>query len=203
MVIAATIFDAFGTLLKIREGSHPYRKILRLGIDQGRRPCASDAADILSNPLDLREAADFFKIRVGSALMCGLEAELQDELECIEPYPDGVAATSELRTAGIKVFVCSNLAKPYASAIERLYPQLDGYVYSFAVGAVKPSFEMYNNVVLVASTAPNEIWMIGDSRRCDCDGPNEFGMHGYFLDRTGKEGYQSLAAFAKDVLRGR
>lgn len=200
MIISATIFDAFGTLLRIREGSHPYRKLLKLGVQQGRRPLPSDAAAILSNPLDLKEAADYFGIHVASSFMNRLEGELQDDLDHIEAYPDGIAATAALQAARVKVIVCSNLAKPYASAIERLYPQLDGYVYSFAVGAIKPSFEIYDRAARLASFPLSQICMIGDSKRCDCDGPADLGMRGYFLDRAGDGDYQSLSVFATDIL---
>ena len=200
MIVPAAIFDAFGTLLEIHKGSHPYRKILRLGVDQGRRPLPSDAAAILSNPFGLREAADYFEIHVPSALMSRLEAELQDDLDHIQPYPDGIAATAALQAARVKVIVCSNLAKPYASAIERLYPQLDGYVYSFAIGAIKPSFEIYDRATRAASFPPCQICMIGDSKPCDRDGPTDFGMHGYLLNRAGGGDDQSLCDFAADVL---
>lgn len=53
MPIPAVIFDAFGTLIKISKGSSPYRKILKIGIDQNRRPEPHDAECILSLPMDL------------------------------------------------------------------------------------------------------------------------------------------------------
>lgn len=203
MPVAAVIFDAFGTLLKIDKGSNPYRKIIKLGIEQGRRPKPSDVIDLLSNPISVRQAADFYGIRVSSSAMIQLESDLQRDLASIQAYLDGIAAVQVLRAAGLKVIVCSNLAQPYASPIERLYPELDGYVYSFSVGAIKPSFEIYNKAVQLAESAPSEIWMIGDSERCDCVGPTDFGMHGHFLDRTGATGYRSLEEFALEVLRAR
>lgn len=201
MAITAAIFDAFGTLLKIREGTHPYRKILRLGIEQGRRPEANDAEILMSRPLDLREAADYFRIRVGSAFMGRLEADLHDELASIEAYPDGLATVAGLQAAGIKVAVCSNLAKPYASAIERLYPTLDGYSFSFAVGVIKPSSKIYSHATHSVQALPHETWMIGDSKLCDCDGPARVGIRGFFLDRKGSGGYTTLYTFANEILR--
>lgn len=60
MPVSAAIFDAFGTLIQINEGSHPFRKILKLGIEQGRRPQSTDAEQLLTLPMDLRQAADFW-----------------------------------------------------------------------------------------------------------------------------------------------
>lgn len=203
MRVSAAIFDAFGTLVRIGEGHHPYRKMLKLGIAQGRRPQPSDAEHLLSMPMDLRQAADFFGIRVSPGLMQQWESELAEELAEIQAYPDGLGAVEALQVADVKVVVCSNLAKPYATAIERLYPGLDGYSYSFAVGAIKPSFEIYRHATQLVSVAPAEAWMIGDSRRCDCEGPSAFGMHGYWLDRQGSSGHSSLLQFADALLRSR
>lgn len=203
MPITTAIFDAFGTLLQITEGTRPYRKIFQLGIEQGRRPEATDAEVLMSAPMDLREAADFFGIRVEPAVMDQLEAELHDELASIEAYPDGLAAVTALQAAGIKVVVCSNLAKPYASAIKRLYPTLDGYAYSFAIGAIKPSKKIYNRATQLVRALPHEVWMVGDSKRCDCDGPTAFGIRGFYLTRQGDGGYRTLHTFADELLRSR
>ncbi|MCF5029627.1 HAD family hydrolase [Pseudomonas syringae] len=203
MPITTAIFDAFGTLLQITAGTRPYRKILQLGIEQGRRPGANDAEVLMSAPMDLREAADFFGIRVEPILMDQLEAGLHDELARIEAYPDGLAAVAALQAAGIKVVVCSNLAKPYAAAIKRLYPTLDGYAYSFAIGAIKPSKEIYKRATQLVRASPHEAWMVGDSKRCDCDGPTAFGIRGFYLDRQGSGGYRTLRTFADELLRSR
>ena len=200
MTLLAAIFDAFGTLVKIGEGTHPYRKILKLGIEQGRRPQSTDAECLLTQPLDLREAADFFGIQVDRQVMAEIECGLAAELAEIQAFPDGLSAVQMLQDAGVKVVVCSNLAKPYAAAIERLYPGLDGYSYSFDVGAVKPSLEIYRHAVQLVSVLPADAWMIGDSKRCDCEGPTAFGMHGFWLDRQGGSRYTSLHQFAEDIL---
>jgi len=200
MCVSVAIFDAFGTLLKIGQGSHPYRKIIRLGIDQGRRPGSRDSEDLLTLPLGLREAAEHFGIRVEPAMMIQLESDLERELATIEAYRDGVSAIKTLQSAGLKVVVCSNLAKPYASAVERLYPGLNGYTYSFAVGAVKPSVEIYHHALNSVSATPNEACMIGDSQIFDCDTPAIFGIQGFYLDRKGGAGYATLDLFADAIL---
>jgi FMN phosphatase YigB (HAD superfamily) len=203
MPVLAAIFDAFGTLVKISEGSHPYRKILKLGIEQGRRPKPTDAEHLLTMPMDLRQAADFFGIQVDPGVMARLESDLRNELADIRAYPDGLFAVEALQAAGVKVVVCSNLAKPYAAAIEHLYPGLDGYSYSFAVRAIKPSFDIYHHATQLVSVSPSDAWMIGDSKRCDCEGPTAFGMRGFWLDRQGGGPYTSLHQFAETILRTR
>lgn len=103
MSVLAAIFDAFGTLVKISEGSHPYRKILKLGIEQGRRPQPTDAEALLSLPLDLRQAANLFGIQVDPDVMAQWELDLCSELADIQAYPDGLRAVQQPQAAGVKV----------------------------------------------------------------------------------------------------
>ncbi|WPP46949.1 hypothetical protein [Pseudomonas sp. AN-1] len=65
----AVIFDAFGMLLKIQAGQHPYRRQSKLGIAQGRRPQADDIRRILTNPWGIREAAQAFGIAIPDAIL--------------------------------------------------------------------------------------------------------------------------------------
>lgn len=129
MAVLATIFDAFGTLIKISEGTHPYQTIFKLGMEQGRRPQASDAVNLLSRPLALKQAANFFGIHVDPDKLRQLEDDLQEELANIQAYSDGLAVFEALQVARVKVAVCSNLAKPYACAIEDCIPALPQWLY--------------------------------------------------------------------------
>lgn len=194
------IFDAFGTLVKIHEGSHPYRQILKLGIQQGRRPQPDDAIALMTNPWGLAEAAKHLGIAVDTHLLEDIQGQLDAELKNISAYPDGLEAVSLLQDAGFKVAVCSNLAQPYATAIERLYPSLDGYSYSFEVGAVKPEFEIYQDACRQICLQPAMIDMVGDSQRSDQTGPTEFGMRGWYLDREGETRLKDLASFARMLI---
>jgi HAD superfamily hydrolase (TIGR01549 family) len=194
------IFDAFGTLVKIHEGNHPYRQILKIGIQQGRRPQPDDAKVLMTNPWGLAEAAKHLGIAIEHGVLEHIQSQLLEEIEQISAYPDALEAVDLLQKAGFKVAVCSNLALPYATAIERLYPSLDGYSYSFEVGAVKPEFEIYQDASTRIDVNPCQIDMVGDSQRCDQTGPTEFGMQGWYLDRAGESGFKDLVSFAHMLL---
>ncbi|WP_338923784.1 HAD family hydrolase (plasmid) [Pseudomonas silesiensis] len=191
------IFDAFGTLVQIHEGRHPFRQILKLGIEQGRRPRADDAKVLMTNPWGLAEAARQLGITIKPGMLETIQDQLDAELELISAYPDGLEAVSLLQEAGFKVAVCSNLAQPYAAAIERLYPSLDGYSYSFEAGVVKPDFKIYQDACTKLALQPVMVDMVGDSQRCDQAGPTEFGMRGWYLDRVGESSLKDLESFAK------
>lgn len=202
MTKKAVIFDAFGTLVQIHEGSHPYRQILKAGVRQGRRPKPDDSKQIMTRALSLQEAANYFGIGIPTNVMEAIQKDLRTEMANIQAYPDGIQAVATLKDAGFKVAVCSNLALPYAEAIEKLYPTLDGYAYSFDVGAMKPDALIYSDVCRKLDCAPGEAYMIGDSQRCDRDGPNEFGIHGSFLGRDGVIGdFSDLITFARFAIQ--
>jgi HAD superfamily hydrolase (TIGR01549 family) len=191
------IFDAFGTLLEIKKGVHPYRSLLRIGMGQGRRPKPDDSRQIMCSRWGLRETADHFHIKVPEAEMAQLEQSLQDEVEGIAAYSDAVEAVDLLISKGIKVAVCSNLAQPYGQAVRRCFPAMDAYVFSYEVGALKPDPAIYSACCEALGYTPAEAVMIGDSQSCDRDGPRDFGIQGFYLDRENGQGdFAELESFA-------
>ena len=200
------IFDAFGTLLRITEGVHPYRQILKEGIRRGRRPKPDDAHVLMTQNLGLKEVADHLGIPISPDHMAELQRALDHELEGIQTFDDGLQAVALLQGAGVKVAVCSNLAAPYAEPIHRWYPSLNAYGFSFEIGAVKPDALIYRRTCqLLGITGycdfnEGRVKMIGDSARCDRDGARESGIQGYLLDRTGDGDFSNLLDFAQEVL---
>ncbi|WP_455230433.1 HAD family hydrolase [Geopseudomonas aromaticivorans] len=197
----AVIFDAFGTLLKIQGGQHPYLQLLKLGKSRGRSPRTDDIDVLMQQPLTLSGAAQFFGIQAAPDELAVLEQVLADEIERIESYPDGVAAVRLLQSRGIRVGVCSNLAFPYSRAIRRCYPSLDAYLLSSELGVMKPDLKIYQHACEQLDVEPQHACMIGDSQRCDRDGPTALGIEGLYLDRNDGAGdYADLLSFAQDVL---
>lgn len=54
-----------------------------------------------------------------------------------------IPARITLQAEGIKIAVASNLAAPYAAPVRRLFPTVDAYGFSFAIGAMKPDPFLY------------------------------------------------------------
>lgn len=200
MELKALIFDAFGTILRISEGSHPYRQLMKAGIKQGRRPRPEDASLLMSGAYGLAEAADLFGIEVSAVDMARLDAVLRAEVESIEPYADAVLCIDALKAAGVKVGICSNLALPYGAAVTRHFPGLDAYGFSFEVGVLKPDRRIYESVLRDMGVAADATWMVGDSHRCDKHGPDLLGIKGHFLQRAGGE-LPDLLEFRNIALR--
>ncbi|WP_262384440.1 HAD family hydrolase [Pseudomonas fragi] len=65
---------------------------------------------------------------------------------------------------------------PYGAAVDRIFPGLDAYGYSYSVGVLKPHPSIYCSVLDQLAIEPSKVWMIGDSPRCDRDGPTAQGI---------------------------
>ncbi|WP_442513044.1 HAD family hydrolase [Pseudomonas promysalinigenes] len=204
----AVIFDLFGTFLKIRDRQNPYRQLLRIGAQQGRAASPNDLSVIMALNGGLREAADVFGISLSTDQRTDLERKLDLELKSIIPFDDAMPAIELLRYNKIKIAVCSNLAQPYCSIVKNLLPGLDGYALSAELGLIKPDPEMYRSACAMLGVSPGELMgkssaevlMVGDSRRCDEQGPRCLGIRGHHLDRSGKGGFEDLVSFAQAAI---
>lgn len=206
MTIAAAVFDAFGTLVEIQRPTHPFRKLIQEGRRQGRKPQPDDLRFIMTHHLSLAEAASAFGISVTAESLGRLEQSLKDELASIRPFPDALRAVGMLQAAGVHVGVCSNLASAYGPVIRQTFPCLNGYGLSFEVGAMKPEPAIYRatceqlGVNLGCGETEGRVFMVGDSARCDRDGPRQLGGSGFLLHRGGKGDFSNLLEFAQAVL---
>ncbi|HDS1692668.1 MULTISPECIES: HAD family hydrolase [Pseudomonas] len=207
-MIAAVVFDLFGTLVEIQNRQNPYRRLLLIGNQQGRAASPNDLRFIMALNGGLREAAEALEIWLSSHQLIELQDLLDLEFDSIKPFTDAVPALELLRKHEIKVAVCSNLAGPYCSIARRLFPELDGYALSAELGLLKPDYEMYQSVCEMLGVRPNElsrtnpdrVLMIGDSKRCDESGPRSFGISGHHLDRSGGGRFQDLLSFANSIV---
>lgn len=207
MAITAVIFDAFATALRISAPTNPYRQLLREGVMHGRRPSPSDLYKLMTIDAGLREAADFLGIQVRPSRMAEIESDLQREIESIELFPDARDAVALLHENGIATAVCSNLAAPYGPAVKKLLPDLNAYAFSYELGVSKPDPAIYRAVCHDLGVVPGHLFggsaqvaMIGDSPRCDRDGPRAFGIKGFHLDRSGTGAIRNLVQFAELVV---
>ena len=201
--VQAVIFDAFGTVIRIENARHPFRQLLKLGIAQGRRPKPDDASMLMRHPWGLAQAADHFGIDVTPAELARIQAELDAEVASIQPFADALACIEALQARGLKVAVCSNLARPYGAAVKRIFPGLESYGFSYEIGTLKPDRRIYETVLTELAVDACKVWMIGDSQRCDRDGPIALGIKGHYLNRTGAGSpseFHDLMAFKDAVL---
>ncbi|AUY33346.1 HAD family hydrolase [Pseudomonas sp. PONIH3] len=208
MAFTAVIFDAFGTTLRIGTRTHPYRQLLREGAMRGRRPLPSDLHHLMKANISLREAADTLGIWTSPARMAEIEAALAREIDSIALYPETLEAISELQGHGIAIAVCSNLAAPYGPAVKALMPKHTAFALSYELGVTKPDPFQYMKACHELSVIPGKleeeaprVVMVGDSPKCDRDGPLAVGIRGFHLDRRGIGPLRDLREFVTLILR--
>lgn len=85
------------------------------------------------------------------------------------PYPDTAAVLAGLRVQGIKTAVVSNIAFDVRPAFDALGAagDVDEFVLSFEVGAIKPDAEIFETALKRLGVAAEHTVMIGDSDEAD------------------------------------
>lgn len=177
-------FDLFGTLVKFGKMHHPYRKILKWAKENGRKPRQDDARMIMTIDADPEMVFSEIGIFPPSGFFAKFHQEIQEELKDLSLFEDVHPVFEALENRGIKIAVCSNLAKPYGAVIEKLlskYKLIN--CLSYEVGAIKPEFEIYEDIVGKSRVMPNNILFVGDTFLADVDGPSNFGFRALHLKR--------------------
>lgn len=202
----AVLVDAFGTIVRIRSATHPYRSLLKEGLRGGRYPKPSDVRTLMTFDGDLAQAAEFLQITVRPERLAEIQDALDREVHSIEAFPDALEAIRTLQAQQVRVGVCSNLAPPYGAALKHIFPTLDAYALSYEIGALKPDPVMYRSACKLLGVSIGErfgderVAMVGDSLRCDCHGPKAVGINGLHLDRSGAGRITNLVEFASLIL---
>lgn len=179
------VFDVFGTLVRSNRPRNPYARLLRASPQANRDEFLTTNRTISQTACDLGL----------EHLTPVLERELHEELAALDLFPDVLTALSALHAAGRRVAICSNLAQPYGEAVRALLPRMDGYFFSYEIGARKPDPAIYARVCSTLRCQPKDVLFIGDSLRADVEGPRRYGMRSAHLDRAAR-------VTIPDLLRG-
>jgi FMN phosphatase YigB (HAD superfamily) len=206
--VDGVIFDAFGTVLRISHRTNPYRNLLREGRRQGLELSPDSIRIAMTMNHSIYEIASHLGIHLTRAKSVELSSALERELSSIHAFPDAKMAIALLKESGVKVGICSNLAAPYGPVVREIFPQLDGYAFSFELGVMKPDIAIYHSICRQMEVEPwhyfssehGRVMMIGDSRKCDQYGPRLIGVTGLHLDRNGQGAINDLQQFADLVI---
>lgn len=199
MKIKAVVFDAFGTLVQIKNKRHrPIGQLMSHLRNQGRIPLKTDAETIMSCNAGLVGICERLGYALPHEVLAELELTLYEELGSIRLYPEVVSTLWQLHNSGYKIGICSNLVAPYAVPVKCLLPfELDSYAWSFEVGCCKPDPSMYEFVCNDLKLQPAEIMFVGDTLIADVEGPTEFGMKSCLVNHQAPD----TAGFEKGILK--
>ena len=173
--VHAVCFDAFGTLIVRERGRvNPYMRLAR-GAERLPFMTRNVSVEVFADELGL------------SHLVPVIKHDLGEELQSLRLYSEVDQVIRQLRARGKRIAVCSNLAQAYGPAVRDLLPGLDGYALSYEVGAAKPDPAIYQHACAALGSRPRDVLFVGDSRRCDFEGPQSFGMQARLVDRSAGE----------------
>ncbi|EJO5753567.1 HAD family hydrolase [Salmonella enterica] len=178
------IFDLFGTLIKYGERHHPFRQVLKWARENGRCPEPDDARRLMTVDGKLTELVAALGISAPDWLLEQAQLQIQEELASLTLYDDVAPTLVALTARNIPFAICSNLASPYGSVLERL---LISHQFircmSYEVGFIKPDPEIYRTVTATAQVDPAECLFVGDTLLADVEGPRQYGMRALHLLR--------------------
>lgn len=183
-MIKAVVFDAFGTLVEIRERRNPYKKLLEKVEEIDRKSRRQTEIKMMTSNVSIWTIATSLGLSLSEAEKGALEVDIETEVKSVKIYEDVAPTLKVLRDRRIRLGICSNLAQPYAQPVLALLPEFDAYVWSYEVGAVKPDRRIYQSVCRSLDLKPEEILMVGDTIEADCAGPRRNGMSAIHLSRT-------------------
>lgn len=133
--------------------------------------------------------ADYNKSDVVTA-----ERNLRRSIVTQEPIEATAKLISELRAAGYKLYVLSNMSLEFIEFLRRqdVYANFDGEVVSCEEGVIKPNPKIYRTLVSRYNLNPSETLFI-DDRSANIDVARSEGWHGYhFSTRSAKECCEEL-----------
>ena len=107
-------------------------------------------------------------------------------------YQEQVAPTAELiaelKAAGYRLFVLSNMSKDYIEFLRKMpvFQHFEGEIVSCEVGLIKPEREIYNLLLDRYNLVPEQTMFI-DDRKPNVDAAAEVGINPFDFDRNDPE----------------
>lgn len=179
------IFDLYGTLIKFGVMYHPFRTLLKWAREQGRPARVDDARQLMTIDADLFHLARHLDINAPEDMLAQLQSQIDDELASLTLFEDVIPALEMLKSLGIPVAICSNLAQPYGAVIDRLLSRVELHRFlSYEVGFMKPEPQIYHRIVTDLCVTSAQCIFIGDTFIADYEGPIKSGMQARHLTRN-------------------
>jgi HAD superfamily hydrolase (TIGR01549 family) len=178
------ILDLYGTLIKFGVMYHPFRTLLKCAREHGRSARSDDARQLMTVDADLFQLARHLGINAPDQMLVQLQSQIDEELASLTLFDDVIAALDKLKSLGVPVAICSNLAQPYGAVIDRLLPRKELHRFlSYEVGFIKPEPLMYHRIMTDLCVDSAQCLFIGDTFIADYEGPIKNGMQARHLTR--------------------
>ena len=173
--IKAVVFDPFGTVIDYPVKLSPYALLRRhWRSEQGFKQACLTQNIALPDLLQQLEL---------DTLWPEMQSLLAQERMHLALYPEVPEVMKKLQQLQVKTAICSNLAHAYGTDVRRLSPDVDATILSYEAGHAKPEMAIYALVEQQLHVPKEQILFVGDTQRCDYDGPKAYGFHAAHLQR--------------------
>lgn len=189
--IKGIVLDAFGTVIRPVSRNGAYQAVLSKATNFR---LARNLA--LKENLTITELAQKLNLEPPSA---DILRDLAHEVEHLECFPDVYPFLQSAEDCGLKIAICSNLAQAYGNRTRGLLQNVDTFVFSYEIGAVKPEPIIYKKVCDALDLPPENLLFIGDTPLADFDGPKAFGMEARLIKRMNGQTLNDVFEIAKSV----
>jgi len=182
--IEAVCFDAFGTLVEITDKRKAFVPLFRVLPADKRRELKHrlmrEGRSFTDWPKALGLELDAYVLT--NALLEVLELSIIEN-QSIAMRPGMADIWTRLRSEGLRLALCSNLASDYVTAMRQQLPDTpDVEVLSCMVGATKPEPAIYAHVLDGLQLDPGRVLFVGDTPCADIEGPRAAGMKALHVD---------------------
>lgn len=183
--LRAVVLDLYGTAVHITRPTNPFKRLFGdLGLSDPEQLQYARQVALTENFPDL--ASFVSRIAREPALdLAPYAADIINECNSVEVYPEIRSVLSKIRAAGLQLGVISNLAFPYKKPFLDLgiSDLFDETIFSFEVGLMKPDPRIYRLMLERLQIASSEVIMVGDKLENDVRVPISIGMEGILLYR--------------------
>jgi putative hydrolase of the HAD superfamily len=202
--LRAVAFDAFGTLIRTRSGAADSFRVTLETLGYAVTEHVMGALQAAAEGLEHRDRSGTRDAYMAWAESTSQRLRRGDPLDgdvaqavipCLEElhqvpmaaFDDAQTAIDRVVGTGLRVAVCSNFGWDLRDALDsaELRVPADASVVSSAeAGARKPHPKIYLHVAEKLECSPSQVAFVGDSYRCDVEGPREVGMRSVWLARN-------------------
>lgn len=169
----AIVFDAFGTLVDIKDKRHPIRRLIQRCAPQ---PRALLTHAVMRAPLSWEDMVTTSRLPADAAI-AALRVDLNTEIASITATPEARAFWPWLQGTNRPIGLCSNLALPYVAPCQAALPgPISAATWSCHTGFIKPEPAIYLYAAQAVGVPPTEVLFVGDRPTEDRLGPQAVGM---------------------------
>jgi FMN phosphatase YigB (HAD superfamily) len=192
------ILDSYGTLVKIARNTFPYR-----GIDNFERMSKDFFyGRIFSYDRPHEEMLRTF--RIPEELIQASVKKMEMEIKRVQPFPEALAFLQSLDDRGIPWRIVSNISTPYCGPLmNALGISGEKCFFSCRDGFLKPGSDGLNLAAESMGLAPEDIIVIGTSKRLDAEAARWARMQSFLLKRPLVDLWDALDTFDGKPMRNR